>query len=201
MAAGYSASGVNDFPTIRYAGRLVDSPLGVLDQSEKTVPGPTYSGPQTNVEGRWGDYSDLTVDPVDDCTFWYTQEYIASDLVVLGDWQTQIAAFRFPSCLGPTAVSVKTFSSRWTKAGVRLTWRTGSEAYLLGFNVWRSSGKSWRRVNPSLIPAKQAGAAGAAYRLLDRTARDGRFYSYRLQAVDLKGKRSWYGTGSVPVHA
>ena len=35
------------------------------------------TGSQTGTNGRWGDYSDMTVDPVDDCTFWYTQEYYA----------------------------------------------------------------------------------------------------------------------------
>jgi hypothetical protein len=201
MAAGFSASGPNDFPTIRYAGRLVSSPLGVLDQSEKTVVGPAYSGPQTNVESRWGDYSDMTVDPVDDCTFWYTQEYLASDLVVVGDWQTWVSAFKFPSCTGsPTAVATRSFISHWTKAGVALSWRTASETDLLGFNVWRSSGKSWRLVNPTLIHATHAGTTGGAvYRLFDRTARSGRFYSYRLQTVALSGKRAWFGVGSVPV--
>ena len=38
----------------------------------------TGTGPQTEAEGRWGDYSDLTVDPSDDCTFWYTQEYLGT---------------------------------------------------------------------------------------------------------------------------
>lgn len=200
MAVGFSAAGPNDFPDIRYAGRLRSSPLNVLDQTEKTVPGPTYSGPQTNIEGRWGDYSDMTVDPVDDCTFWYTTEFIMDDLVVLGDWQTWIAAFKFPNCpSGTTAVATKSFTSRWTKGGVAVTWRTSSEVDLLGFNVWRSSGKSWRKVNPALVRAKHSGGPqGATYRLVDRTAKAGRFYNYRLQTVDLRGKRSWYGVGSVP---
>jgi len=43
------------------------------------------------------DYSDLTVDPTDDCTFWHTPEYLDTDLV-FGAWQTRIASFRFPGC-------------------------------------------------------------------------------------------------------
>ena len=58
----------------------------------------TGTGPQTEVEGRWGDYSDLTVDPTDDCTFWYTQEYLAEDVVVIGTWRTRVVSFKFPNC-------------------------------------------------------------------------------------------------------
>ena len=57
----------------------------------------TGAGPQTQVEGRWGDYSDLTVDPTDDCTFWYAQEYLGTDLI-FGAWHTRIVSFRFPGC-------------------------------------------------------------------------------------------------------
>jgi hypothetical protein len=34
------------------------------------------SGSQ-RVSSRWGDYTDMTVDPSDDCTFWYVNEYYA----------------------------------------------------------------------------------------------------------------------------
>ena len=44
---------------------------------------------------RWGDYSSMSVDPVDGCTFWYTQEYIGAG----NNWKTRIGAFKFPSCL------------------------------------------------------------------------------------------------------
>jgi hypothetical protein len=44
-----------------------------------------------------GTYSDLSVDPSDDCTFWYTQEYLGTDLI-FGAWRTRIASFKFPGC-------------------------------------------------------------------------------------------------------
>ncbi len=40
----------------------------------------------------------MTVDPSDDCTFWFTQEYLATDTVLLGTWRTRIVSFKFPSC-------------------------------------------------------------------------------------------------------
>ncbi|MGZ4256367.1 MAG: hypothetical protein ACXVRE_01200 [Gaiellaceae bacterium] len=96
IALGYSASGPNDYPSVRYTGRAAGDTLGQMTQTEQV--GYTGTGPQTEVEGRWGDYSDLTVDPTDDCTFWYTQEYLATDTVVLGTWRTRIVSFKFPGC-------------------------------------------------------------------------------------------------------
>jgi hypothetical protein len=96
IALGYSASGVNDYPSVRYTGRAAGDTLGQMTQAEHVLF--TGSGPQTELEGRWGDYSELSVDPTDDCTFWYTNEYLTSDLVVIGSWATRIGAFRFPGC-------------------------------------------------------------------------------------------------------
>ncbi len=63
------------------------------------------SGSQTGGQNRWGDYSAMTVDPADDCTFWYTQEYIPSTGSF--NWNTRISNFIFPNCgngSGATAV-------------------------------------------------------------------------------------------------
>ena len=96
LALGYSASGPNDYPSVRYTGRAASDPPGQLAQAEKVAF--TGTGPQTEVEGRWGDYSDLTVDPADDCSFFYTTEYLAEDTVVIGTWRTRVVSFRFPGC-------------------------------------------------------------------------------------------------------
>ena len=58
---GFSASGPNDYPSVRYTGRNAGDPLGQMTQAEQVAY--TGTGPQTEAEGRWGDYSDLTVDP------------------------------------------------------------------------------------------------------------------------------------------
>jgi hypothetical protein len=94
MAAGYSVSNsANVYPGIRYAGRLVTDPLGTLGQSEAVLI--NGSGSQT-VSARWGDYTAMTVDPTDDCTFWYVNEYY--QVSSARGWQTRIGAFRFPGC-------------------------------------------------------------------------------------------------------
>ncbi len=92
MALGYSISSASMYPGIRYAGRLRGEVPNLLPQAEAVLVGGT--GSQTNYS-RWGDYSAMSVDPVDDCTFWYTQEYYETTGI---NWQTRIGAFKFPSC-------------------------------------------------------------------------------------------------------
>jgi hypothetical protein len=104
MAVGYSTSSSASFPSIAYAGRLVGDPLGTLPQAEVLLA--TGAGSQTNTCGgdpcdRWGDYTAMSVDPADDCTFWYTNEYYSSPANgTSGNWQTRIGSFKFPSCVG-----------------------------------------------------------------------------------------------------
>ena len=94
IALGYSISSTSLDPSIRYTGRLVNDPLGTLTQGEATIV--TGGGAQTHSSLRWGDYSAMSVDPVDDCTFWYTQEYI--QVTGSATWRTRIASFKFPGC-------------------------------------------------------------------------------------------------------
>ncbi len=94
IALGYSVSGPDLYPSIAYAGRLATDPAGEMAQSEATMI--TGAGAQTTSFSRWGDYSMMAVDPADECTFWYTQEYYAVTSVMA--WQTRIGAFKFPSC-------------------------------------------------------------------------------------------------------
>ena len=94
-AIGYSVSNSSVYPGIRYAGRLNGEIPGQMPQTEQALVNGT--GSQTSI-ARWGDYSTMTVDPNDDCTFWYTQEYYT---VSGSNWQTRIGSFKFPSCGQP----------------------------------------------------------------------------------------------------
>lgn len=97
MAVGYSVSGSTLNPQIHYTGRLATSPAGVMDQGEGTII--NGAGSQTGSSlSRWGDYSSMTVDPSDDCTFWYTNEYIPSNGAF--NWRTRIGSFKFTNCGG-----------------------------------------------------------------------------------------------------
>jgi hypothetical protein len=92
MAVGYSVSSETMYPAIRYAGRLAGEVPGTLPQNETVLI--QGGGSQTGIN-RWGDYSAMTVDPDDDCTFWYTTEYY---LTSGNNWQTRIGSFKYPSC-------------------------------------------------------------------------------------------------------
>jgi hypothetical protein len=58
----------------------------------------TGAGSQTGSLHRWGDYSTLSIDPVDDCTFWYTTEYLQTSGSF--NWSTRVGSFKFASCTG-----------------------------------------------------------------------------------------------------
>jgi hypothetical protein len=49
---------------------------------------------------RWGDYSAMSIDPVDGCTFWYTNEYYA--VTSARNWSTAIGTFKVPNCPKPS---------------------------------------------------------------------------------------------------
>src|SRR6266550_4208967 len=149
MALGFSASDATINPQIRYAGRLAGDPLNTLGQGETHLFDGT--GSQTGTSSRWGDYSDMTVDPVDDCTFWYTQEYYSTTSSF--NWRTRIGNFKFPSCnaTGPVVTIDKTADATQVDAGnpagftVGLHNVTGFDAHGLAVtdNLPAATGVDW----------------------------------------------------------
>jgi hypothetical protein len=98
-ALGYSVvDGTSVFPGIRYTGRLAGDTLGQMTLGEGTIISGT--GVQRTTNSRWGDYTSMNVDPVDDCTFWYVNEYytLAGQNSSTAGWQTRIASFKLPGC-------------------------------------------------------------------------------------------------------
>lgn len=122
LAVGYSASSKTTFPGIRYATRSANDPLDRLGPEIRLKTGQgtqrcklangrclcPMQDDQGNPEldddgkvvcdtvGRWGDYSSMTVDPTDDCTFWFTSEYLSKTGAF--NWHTRIGSFKLPSC-------------------------------------------------------------------------------------------------------
>ena len=94
MALGYSVSSSSIHPAIRYTGRLAGDPLSTMQAENSIIEG--LGSQSGNRLSRWGDYSAMTVDPVDDCTFWYTTEYLQKTGSF--NWNTRIASFKFPGC-------------------------------------------------------------------------------------------------------
>ena len=98
MALGYSVvNGTTVYPGIRYTGRLAGDTLGQMTLGEGTII--NGSGVQTNTNSRWGDYTSMNIDPTDDCTFWYVNEYYqTTEPPPDRNWQTRIASFKLPGC-------------------------------------------------------------------------------------------------------
>ncbi len=90
MALGYSVSGSTMHPGIRYTGRLPGDTANTMESEDSIVEG---GGSQSNTSHRWGDYSAMSVDPVDDCTFYFTSEYLLSSGSF--NWSTRVGSFGF----------------------------------------------------------------------------------------------------------
>jgi len=92
-ALGFSVSSQQVYPSVYIAGRAAIDPLGTLFGPLGILDG---TGSQFSSYHRWGDYSAMTVDPTDDCTFWYTQEYYGTTSSF--NWKTRIGSFKFDNC-------------------------------------------------------------------------------------------------------
>ncbi len=97
IAVGYSVSSNALHPEIHFTGRAASDPVGTMQTESIVING---TGSQNGGLNRWGDYSAMTVDPVDDCTFWYTNEYLKNTGSF--NWNTRINNFSFPGCSGTT---------------------------------------------------------------------------------------------------
>lgn len=106
MALGFSISSDTIFPAIKYAGRLRNEPAGELLHYENWLtlasPPTPYLGSQedgntTPNDGPWGRQSQMSIDPMDECVFWYTNMYYEE---TGADWSTRIGWFSFPECRG-----------------------------------------------------------------------------------------------------
>jgi hypothetical protein len=93
IALGYSRSGSTLKPSIAYVGRIPTDALGKMESAHTIVTG---GGVQQSSFNRWGDYSSMQIDPVDDCTFWYTTEYYKTSGSF--NWSTHMASFKFTTC-------------------------------------------------------------------------------------------------------
>ena len=97
MALGFSESSTSIHPSIAFTGRMPSDPLNTME-----APAPIFAGKGSQTGGtanggsRWGDYSGMAIDPVDDCTFWYVNEYLLAN--GLFNFHTRLASLKFPSC-------------------------------------------------------------------------------------------------------
>jgi len=91
IGLGYSVSSTTMFPSIFFCGQSAGAfanATGILDITEDTI---WVGANSQTAANRWGDYSQVSLDPTDDKTFWFTTQYVGSG----GSRKTRIASFRY----------------------------------------------------------------------------------------------------------
>ena len=181
IAIGYTRTGGTTpyYPSIYYKGRLSSDVPGTMPQGEYPVQDASTS--KTGNE-RWGDYAGMSVDPVDDCTFWLTTEYG-------GSGATRVAAFKFDGC-GCLAVPETPVPSAQSTQNNRIdvTWNDSSTASITQYLVYRSTtpGGPYTQIAP--VPDSSPGTAnGPSYTYHDDTVSGGTRYYYIVKSADGAG--------------
>ena len=170
IALGYSISSTGINPSIRFTGRAATDPLGTM-QAENVIR--TGSGSQLPNLSRWGDYSAMTVDPVDDCTFWYTNEYLKASGTF--NWSTWINSFKLPGCGVTSPPSAPTLSATPGIGQVSLSWTTAAGA--TSYNVLRSTSSGQESPLVTVTSTNY----------IDTAVIGGTLYYYVVQAVNSAG--------------
>jgi hypothetical protein len=192
ILVGYSTTGKtngSENHSIRYTGRAKGDPLGVMTAPEVTIV--TGTANNTN-NSRWGDYTSMSSDPFDDCTFWYVGQYYT----VLNSWSTRIASAIWPEGSGAGECQAASCASRPASAPVigsatvlgpnqiNLTW-SGIAPQPGAYAIERAVGAC----GSEGLYQPLAAVAGTASSYVDTTVQGGLIYSYRvIAATDAAGK-------------
>jgi Abnormal spindle-like microcephaly-assoc'd, ASPM-SPD-2-Hydin len=136
IGLGYSASSGSIHPTIRFTGRVPSDAVGTMETEASILEG-TGSQSGSQYANRWGDYTAMQVDPSDDCTFWYVDQYEKVSGVF--NWHTSISSFAFNGCSGgggpavtltPTALTFGNVVVNTTSTGKNVTVTNSGNATL-----------------------------------------------------------------------
>ena len=177
IGLGYSISSSSLFPGIRYCGQsssAYNSATGVLDIPEEIIHTGAYSQSSYN---RWGDYSNLSIDPTDDNTFWFTTEYIGSG----GARKTKIASFKFGN--SPAAVTLAATSVTGTSATLNGTVNPNGLATTFHFE-W---GTTISYGNSTAVTSAGSGTSAVAVSAALTGLTGGTTYHFRVVAVNNDG--------------
>jgi hypothetical protein len=160
MLMDYSGSSTTVFPSVYITGRLNTDALNTME-SETQV----YAGlnSQVNLSGyaygyRWGDYTAMMPDP-NDCTFWYTGEYLK--LAGLFNWSTRVLSASFPSCTSNAAVTMPIPSSTLTGSSANFLWTPGTNATNYWIDIGSVAGGNQYYQSGSLSPTTFSAAVNS----------------------------------------
>ncbi|MEP7041775.1 MAG: hypothetical protein ABI843_01860 [Dokdonella sp.] len=129
IGLGFSKSSSDLHPQIEITGRTLEDAPGTLRDETNCTEG-IANGSQTSSSNRWGDYSSMSVDPVDQCTFYFTDEYYPT--TASSSWHTRVCTFKFDGCGDPNYAVVPATTSRVEMCGAT---STGDPSYGLRVGV------------------------------------------------------------------
>ena len=177
IAVGYSKSSSSIYPSIAFTGRTPDMPLGTMGTETILQAG---NGAQTTYN-RWGDYTALRIDPSDDSTFWYANEYYTRNSVFFNfNWSTAIASFTvggssnppdFNLSASPSSLTVKRGSSGSTNVTVTAI-NASSSVNLSVSGLPKGTSASF---SPNPVTATTNGAGSTLKITANRSASTGQF--------------------------
>ncbi|HUD71016.1 MAG TPA: hypothetical protein VMQ62_03550, partial [Dongiaceae bacterium] len=193
ILVGYSVSGKTNLTenhSIRYTGRAKNDPPGTMTAPEVTI----ATGLHNNTSNsRWGDYSSMSVDPFDDCTLWYVNQYY---LTINNSYMTRVASASFPAGSGagecqPTACATRPASAPAIGSAtapadnqIQISW-SGLAPQPGAYAIQRATGACGSE--GTYQPLAVVGGAQTSF--TDSTVQGGLPYSYRvIAASDAAGK-------------
>jgi hypothetical protein len=176
IGLGYSISSKSLHPGLRYTGRVPTDGTGTMEPETTLFTG---AGSQTRTLNRWGDYSEMSVDPSDDCTFWYVNEYLPTNGTF--NWHTYIGSFKFSGCSssGSTPPAPTGVSATGGVGQVALSWSPSSGA--TSYKVFRSTSSG----GESYTSPPLATPTGTPY--IDTSVTAGTKYYYTVKATNSAG--------------
>ncbi len=177
FALGYSVVSIGTYPSLRYTGRPADAPLGTLLLPEIEM----HTGTAANASYRWGDYAAMSLDPSDDCTFWFT-----SMDNLTSTWRTQVASFRFRFCgceVEPLPPLLEATVSKDNQ--IDLFWEDSELDGAVEYRVERSRTAGGPYETLAVVPDSSPGfAGGPGYSFDDTGLSGGVTYYYVVLAYD-----------------
>ena len=177
IALGYNVVSATVFPSLRYTGRQVDDPLGVMTQPETTL----HAGTSPNSSNRYGDYAAMSLDPTDDCTFWFTGMDNTSS-----NWRTHIGSFRFDRCgclVAPLPIAVVAEVNDDNE--IDLFWDDSELDAIIEYTIQRSRTPGGPYDDIAVISDSSPGFGnGSGYFLKDSDVSGGVVYYYNIAATD-----------------
>ena len=187
MAMGFSASNSGIYPGAYYATRLASDPAGSIGGSAPLALGLDYYNRRFGgARVRWGDYSGIAVDPVDDMTFWVYNEYAGQRGTVLpqlpaedGRWHTKLGWFRVAQVI---SVAITKFDAVAIDGAVSIKSEFRSDLGVEAVNLYRATGSG------AFALIETSFGATDRYEFTDRTVVAGTSYRYQIGVTDGEGE-------------